>query len=102
MGVCRGKQAFGKKDEWFLQRSGDGRFDCRADDGAVVGRAAEAKNAVLLGNEVLAAEGFKVLAGKRVELITNPSGMNRKLDTPLAVLRAAPGVSVWRCSWSRL
>ncbi len=102
LGVCRGKQAFGKKDEWFLQRSGDGRFDCRADDGAVVGRAAETKNAVLLGNEVLAAEGFKVLAGKRVELITNPSGMNRKLDTPLAVLRAAPGVSVWRCSWSRL
>ena len=88
----RGKRAFGKKDERFLQSSGYGRVDFRADDGAVVGRAAQAKNAVLLGNEVLAAEGFNVLAGKRVELITNPSGVIRKLDTTLAVLRAGPGV----------
>lgn len=41
---------------------------------------------------MLTAEGFKVLAGKRVELITNPSGVNRKLDTTLDVLRAAPRV----------
>ena len=61
---------------------------------AGVARAAEAKGAVLLGNEVLAAEKFKVLAGKRVGLITNPSGVNRKLETTLDVLRAAPGVKL--------
>ena len=33
LAVRRGKQAFEKKDERFLQSSGDGRFDCRADDG---------------------------------------------------------------------
>ena len=49
---------------------------------------------MLLGNEVLAAEGFRVLAGKRVGLITNPSGVNRKLETTLDVLRAAPGVKL--------
>lgn len=55
-------------------------------------RAADGR--VLLGNEVLAAEGFRVLAGKRVGLITNPSGVNRKLETTLDVLRAAPGVKL--------
>ena len=88
----RGKRAFGEKDERFLQSSGDDRVEFRADDGAVVGRAAQAKRDVLLGNAVCAAEGFTVRAAKRVELITNPSGVLRKLDTPLAVLRAAPGV----------
>ena len=49
---------------------------------------------VQLGNEVLAAGGFAPLAGKRVGLITNPSGVNRKLETTLDVLRAAPGVKL--------
>ncbi|MCX6955198.1 MAG: DUF1343 domain-containing protein [Verrucomicrobia bacterium] len=57
-------------------------------------RAAETRAPVLLGNEVLAADGFKVLAGKRVGLITNPSGVNRRLETTLDVLRAAPGVKL--------
>ena len=49
---------------------------------------------VKLGNEVLARSGFKVLKGKRVGLITNPSGVNRNLDTTIDVLRAAPGVQL--------
>ena len=55
---------------------------------ATVAGATEARAVVTLGNEVLAAEGFKMLAGKRVGLITNPSGVNRKLETTLEVLRA--------------
>jgi len=46
------------------------------------------------GNEVLAASGFKVLKGKRVGLITNPSGINRNLDSTIDVLRNAPGVNL--------
>ena len=49
---------------------------------------------VKLGNEVLASSGFKALKGKRVGLITNPSGVNRNLDTTIEVLRAAPGVKL--------
>jgi uncharacterized protein YbbC (DUF1343 family) len=49
---------------------------------------------VKLGIEVLAASGFKVLKGKRVGLITNPSGVNRNLDSTLEILRAAPGVNL--------
>lgn len=47
---------------------------------------------VRLGNEVLADSNFKVLKGKRVGLLTNPSGVNRQLDPTLEVLRRAPGV----------
>jgi len=49
---------------------------------------------VKLGNEVLASTGFKALKGKRVGLITNPSGVNRNLNTTIEVLRAAPGVKL--------
>ena len=49
---------------------------------------------VLLGNEELAAGGFRELVGKRVGLITNPSGVNRQLQTTIDVLRAAPGVQL--------
>ena len=49
---------------------------------------------VKLGNEVLAAEQFKVLQGKRVGLLTNPSGVNRHLVSTIDVLRAAPGVKL--------
>ena len=47
-----------------------------------------------LGNEVLVETQFKALAGKRVGLITNPSGVNRNLDTTIEVLRNAPGVKL--------
>lgn len=49
---------------------------------------------VKLGNEVLSEHGFRELAGKRVGLITNPSGVNRHLETTIDVLRAAPGVQL--------
>jgi uncharacterized protein YbbC (DUF1343 family) len=58
------------------------------------GFAAGAEAPVRLGNEVLAAGGFKELAGKRVGLITNPSGVNRRLQTTIDLLRAAPGVKL--------
>ncbi len=56
--------------------------------------ATAARPAVLLGNEVLALENFRALAGKRVGLITNPSGVNRRLESTIAVLRRAPGVQL--------
>jgi len=49
---------------------------------------------VLLGNEVLAKQGFKPLQGKRVGLITNPSGVNRNIESTIELLRAAPGVKL--------
>ncbi len=47
---------------------------------------------VKLGNEVLAQSGFRALRGKRVGLITNPSGVNRRLDSTINLLKEAPGV----------
>ncbi|MHB8522934.1 MAG: DUF1343 domain-containing protein [Limisphaerales bacterium] len=49
---------------------------------------------VQLGNEVLAADSFRALQGKRVGLLTNPSGVNRELETTVEVLRHAPGVQL--------
>jgi len=49
---------------------------------------------VLLGNEVLAKQGFKALQGKRIGLITNPSGVNRNIESTVEVLRGAPGVKL--------
>ncbi len=47
---------------------------------------------VRLGNETLAAEGYAALQGKRVALLTNPTGVNRQLVSTLDSLRRAPGV----------
>jgi uncharacterized protein YbbC (DUF1343 family) len=49
---------------------------------------------VKLGNEVLVEQKFKVLAGKRVGLITNPSGVDRNLESTIDVLRRAPNVKL--------
>jgi len=49
---------------------------------------------VKLGNEVLVQAKFKALAGKRVGLITNPSGVNSRLESTIDVLRAAPNVKL--------
>lgn len=49
---------------------------------------------VKLGNEMLAQRGFRPLAGKRVGLITNPSGVNRKLESTIEILRRAPDVNL--------
>ena len=49
---------------------------------------------VRLGNENLARDGFRLLKGKRVGLITNPSGVNRNLESTLDLLRSAPGLEL--------
>lgn len=49
---------------------------------------------VQLGSEVLATNQFKPLAGKRIGLITNPSGVNRRLQSTIDVLRHAPSVKL--------
>jgi uncharacterized protein YbbC (DUF1343 family) len=53
-----------------------------------------ARAEVKLGNEVLAAGHFKVLQGKRIGLLTNPSGVNRHLESTIDLLLAAPGVKL--------
>jgi uncharacterized protein YbbC (DUF1343 family) len=53
-----------------------------------------ARAEVKLGNEVLVNGHFKALQGKRVGLITNPSGVNRHLQTTIDVMRAAPEVKL--------
>jgi uncharacterized protein YbbC (DUF1343 family) len=47
---------------------------------------------VLLGIDVLAAEHFSILQGKRVGLLTHPPGVNSAGVSTIDVLRAAPGV----------
>ncbi|PWU18816.1 MAG: DUF1343 domain-containing protein [Verrucomicrobia bacterium] len=49
---------------------------------------------VQLGSEVLAHDQFRLLQGKRIGLLTNPSGVNRNLETTIDVLRAAPRVQL--------
>lgn len=49
---------------------------------------------VQLGNETLAAGGFQALKGRRTGLITNPSGVNSRLQSTIDILRRAPGVKL--------
>ncbi len=49
---------------------------------------------IKLGIDVLEARGFDVLAGKRVGLITNPSGTSRDLRATVDVLADAPNVQL--------
>lgn len=49
---------------------------------------------VQLGIDVLIADGFKPLVGKRVGLITNPTGVTGDLRATIDVLHAAPGVQL--------
>ncbi len=49
---------------------------------------------VKLGNEVLVEKKFKPLAGKRVGLITNPSGVNSKFETTVEILQKSPEVKL--------
>lgn len=48
--------------------------------------------AVQLGSEVLAGTDFKILQGKRVGLITNPSGINGKRQSTIDLFRRAKEV----------
>jgi uncharacterized protein YbbC (DUF1343 family) len=47
---------------------------------------------VRLGSELLTEHGFRELQGKRIGLLTNPSGANRRGQSTVELLRAAPGV----------
>ena len=49
---------------------------------------------VQLGVDVLVADGFKPLAGKRIGLITNPTGVTGDLRSTIDVLHKAPGVTL--------
>jgi uncharacterized protein YbbC (DUF1343 family) len=49
---------------------------------------------VKLGNEVLTGQGFKCLRGKKIGLITNPSGVNARLESTVDLLRSAPGLQL--------
>lgn len=49
---------------------------------------------VLLGSDVLEASNFKLLAGKKVGLVTNPSGVDRNGQSTIDALRKAPNVQL--------
>jgi len=49
---------------------------------------------VMLGIDVLEAEGFAPLRGKNVALLTHPAGVNRLGVSTIEVLRRAPGVKL--------
>ncbi len=49
---------------------------------------------VMLGSDVLAARHFSYLKGKRVGLLTNPSGVNRKGVSTIDLLHRAPNVNL--------
>jgi uncharacterized protein YbbC (DUF1343 family) len=49
---------------------------------------------VMLGIDVLESQGFSVLKGKRIGLLTHPAGVNRRGESTIDVLRRAPGVKL--------
>ena len=49
---------------------------------------------VLTGIDVLEANGFEQLQGKRIGLVTNPTGVDRYLNSTIDVLSSAPGVEL--------
>jgi uncharacterized protein YbbC (DUF1343 family) len=55
---------------------------------------AEVPFPVMLGIDVLEAEGFAVVKGKRVGLLTHPAAVNRRGESTVDVLRRAPGVQL--------
>jgi uncharacterized protein YbbC (DUF1343 family) len=55
---------------------------------------AELQPSVKSGLEVLTEEGFAILKGKRVGLITNPTGINHNLISAIDLLHNAPGVDL--------
>lgn len=46
------------------------------------------------GIEVLRADGFAALRGKRVGLLSNPSGVDAQMNSTVDILRGAPGVEL--------
>ena len=57
-------------------------------------RAGEKLPPVLLGIDVLEADGFAAVRGKRLGLLTHPAGVNRRGTPTTDVLRRAPGVKL--------
>lgn len=49
---------------------------------------------VMLGIDVLEAESFALLKGKRIGLLTHPAGVNRRGESTIDVLRRAPQVKL--------
>lgn len=49
---------------------------------------------VKTGLEVLVENNFSVLQGKRVGLVTNPTGVDRNLNSTVDILHSAPGVKL--------
>ncbi len=49
---------------------------------------------VMLGIDVLEAQGFAAVKGKRIGLLTHPAGVNRHGERTIDVLRRAPGVKL--------
>jgi uncharacterized protein YbbC (DUF1343 family) len=49
---------------------------------------------VMLGIDVLEADGFKAIAGKKVALLTHPAGVNRRGESTVDVLRRAPNAKL--------
>ena len=49
---------------------------------------------VMLGIDVLEAQGFAAIKGKRIGLLTHPAGVNRRGVSSIDVLRRAPGVQL--------
>jgi uncharacterized protein YbbC (DUF1343 family) len=48
----------------------------------------------MLGIDVLEADGFAAVKGKRIGLLTHPAGVNRRGVSTIEVLRHAPGVNL--------
>lgn len=63
-------------------------FVAPAASGGVCARTAKVKP----GIEVLRENGFDILQGKRVGLVTNPSGVDSRLNSTIDILFNAPGV----------
>ncbi|MDE6131658.1 MAG: DUF1343 domain-containing protein, partial [Muribaculaceae bacterium] len=61
---------------------------------ALVPAAVSAQAAVKPGIEVLRDSGFEALQGKRVGLITNPTGIDNSLRSTIDILHQAPGVTL--------
>jgi len=61
---------------------------------ACASKAQESVNEVIPGIEVLESYGFEELQGKRVGLVTNPSGVDRKLRSTIDILFDAPEVNL--------
>ncbi len=69
-------------------------FSVFAQNDSLVVDSIQVKPKVLSGIEVLEKNGFVGLHGKKVGLVTNPSGVDRKLRSTVDILFKAPGVEL--------